>query len=195
MKKTFSLSLILSLALAISSCGYETLESPFKFRGDKDAVDKLGISAGSGGASSAMVQGFQVSIKAPAGTPMETAYSILNKEAARACKGGRYNYEITSKGDADKMQANPQDTGNQKFPYLTAIVVCEQNSPIMPTNENNFQTSNDLTRNANNISAPIRANTMRTSNNRGATIQGRTMQTNEQLNVQELLVPQQNVGY
>ncbi|MDX1949791.1 MAG: hypothetical protein SFT90_04755 [Rickettsiales bacterium] len=193
MKKTFSLALIFSFAMALTSCGYETLESPFKFIGDKDAVEKLGISSGSGSSSASTVQGFQVSIKAPAGTPMETAYSILNKEANRACRGGKYSYEITSQGEGDKMPANPQDTGNQKLPYINAIVVCEQNSPIMPTE--NVQTSNDLTREANSISAPIRANSMRTANNRGSTIQGRTMQTNEQLNVQDLLVPQQNVGY
>ncbi len=189
MKKLFSASVLCSL---LASCtGYETLDTPFQFLGDKDATEKLSIQSKQEAARRKSVEGFEVSIKAPAGTPMETAYNIFNKEANRVCRGGKYTYEITSQGNADKLPANPNDTGNLKLPYVTGVVVCQSNSPIAPT-EGTSNTPNDLTRSGNTLSAPIRASSTRGMNIRGTSISGRTIQTPETFNNQDYLIPQKN---
>lgn len=183
MKKLFSVSVLCSFL--VSCTGYETLDTPFQFFGDKNAVEKLAIENKQAAARKKAVEGFEVSIKAPAGTPMETAYNIFNKEANRVCRGGKYTYEITSQGNADTLPANPADTGNLKLPYVTGIVVCKSNSPVSPTEtESASTTPNDLTRSRNTLSAPIRASSTTGMNLRGTSIPGRTMPIADQFNMQ-----------
>ncbi len=173
------------ISFLLTSCaGYETLKTPFTFKGDEKAVEKLGIKdGGKYSDGKGVMSGFEVEVKAPAGTPMETAYSIFNKEAKRLCNGTSYQYEIKSQGNADSMPENLNDTGNQKYPYLTGIVICASQVQKVVGPQSNQKNDNDLNRIGNVVSGTLRGKNYRGSDIRGSSIPGRTINNMTSLGV------------
>ncbi len=166
------------VSLILTSCGgYETLRTPFTFRGDEDAADKLHISEGGKFSTGpTTMDGFEVEVKAPAGTPMETAYSIFDKEARRLCNGDTYQYQILSQDiTASSMPADRADKGNTKYHYLTGVAVCGVAKTQQQQNTKTVDVSDELSREGNTVSGTLRGRNYRGADIRGSSIPGRTI--------------------
>ena len=122
MKKILNLVVALGLTAGITSCaGYESLTTPFDFRGQ-------GINLTGSDANLKEANVFEVVVNAPAGTSEAIAMNLFEQEARRVCGSGNYSKQITSTGTANVREFGVKGVDlrtTQVAPTITGFVKCQ----------------------------------------------------------------------
>lgn len=125
MKKFLSLAAVITLTSAVSACGgYETLSTPFNFRGG--GVNLFGSDAEM---SNERAGAYEIVVNAPAGTSQATAMNLFENEANKVCQGRPFNKVITSQGNARirdfGIKGVNTSTVQSLAPSITGYVECQ----------------------------------------------------------------------
>jgi hypothetical protein len=122
MKKLFSIFIL----FALTSCGgYESLSTPFNFRGQGINLFGSNSEPAAGGTSNT----YEVVVNAPAGTPEATATALFDEEARKDCGGREFSKQITSSGTATIRQFNEKGLNQNAIetyaPTLRGYITCQ----------------------------------------------------------------------
>ncbi len=122
MKKLLATLVLFSL----TSCGgYETLNTPFDYRGKGINLFGSDAAPAAGGESNT----FEVVVNAPAGTAEATAMGLFNQEAKKVCGGREYTKTITSSGTANVREFGMKGVNTNSIdamaPSLRGYVTCQ----------------------------------------------------------------------
>lgn len=121
---------VLTVLLTLTSCkeAYETLSTPFKYAGQ--GLGYIGSTVVDGGEKEIpkvnSVGAYEVSVKAPAGSVINTAIDLFHKEARRICGGATYKHKITHKGTTPSVEYLRNTSNTQNVPTVKGLVICNK---------------------------------------------------------------------
>lgn len=129
---------VLTVILMLSSCrgAYETLSTPFKHVGR--GLGYIGSTVAPTNREEGSIQrdlsstvgAFEIAVKAPPGSVINTAVDLFHKEARKVCGGPNYKHKVTHKGSAAHTEisrtnmTSPRVPTTQMVPHVKGIVVC-----------------------------------------------------------------------
>lgn len=135
MMKNITIALLAGLALSSCQGAYETLSTPFKHVGKGlGYIGSTVVGSTSGerdtgiGATSkpSAVGAFEIAVKAPSGSVVNTAVDLFHKEARKICGGAKYKHKITHKGTTSHVEYARTSAISQEVPTVKGVVICNE---------------------------------------------------------------------
>jgi hypothetical protein len=136
-----SLLVIFVSLLTVSCGGYETLSTPFNFKGDKDinyvganvsqtegVIDQSSMKSNNSNIPNNVdgsAQAYEIDVTAPIGSVLNDAVVLFHKEARKLCQNRGYKHKITNKSTQEYVEYLRTRTVTQQIPSAKGIVICD----------------------------------------------------------------------